>query len=230
MKIICVTPLKAHIGVIQSNFMLYQVHINRLLNLIINTLNQTYEEACYNPQWIGAMNKELKALSDNHTWDVVSLPYGKKPIGNKWVYKVKLKSNGFLKRFKARLVTKGFNQKQGIDYQETFSPVVKMTTIRCILAVAASYNWIVHQLNVNNAFLHRDLYEEVYMNMPQGLPNPENKVCLLKKSLYGLKQASRQWHAKLADELCFLSFIQSKNDYSLFSKRQDKFITIIEVM
>lgn len=190
---------------------------------------RSYLEASKNSKWVEAMDKELKALSQNHTWDVVSLPPGKKPIGNKWVYKVKLKSDGTLERFKARSVAKGYNQRQVIDYEETFSPVVKMTTVRCLLAVATSQQWLVHQLDVNNAFLHGDLNEEVYMTMPQGVPNPQNKVCLLRKSLYGLKQASRKWHEKLMVELKRLGFTQSRNDYSLFVKRQNSLITIMVV-
>ena len=89
------------------------------------------------------MEKELKALAQNHTWDVVPLLQGKKPISNKWVYKVKLRSDGSLERFKARLVAKGYNKKQGIDYEETFSPVVKMTIVRCLIAIAASQQWVV---------------------------------------------------------------------------------------
>ena len=175
------------------------------------------------------MEKEIEALLANHTWEVVTLPTGKKPIGCKWVFKVKLKADGSLERCKARLVAQGYTQKYGIDYDETFSPVVKMATVRCIIAVAANMNWDIYQLDVNNAFLHGDLHEEVYMRMPEGIPNPENKVCKLTKSLYGLKQASKQWFAKLHSELQKQGFIQSKNDYSLFIKKHEGYITLAAV-
>ena len=188
-----------------------------------------YQEASTDPNWVQAMNKELAALESSNTWDIVDLPPGKKAIGSRWVFKTKLKADGSIERFKARLVAKGFNQKYGIDYEETFSPVVKMATVRSILSLTASKKWKVFQLDVNNAFLHGDLHEEVYMMMPEGLPNPHNKVCRLKKSIYGLKQASREWFAKLLQELKFQNFTQSKNDYSLFIKRVGSNITIAAV-
>lgn len=100
------------------------------------------------------MQKEIHALEHNKTWDLVPLSHGKKPIGCKWVYKIKLKADGTVERFKARLVAKGFNQKWGIDFLETFSPVVRMITIRCLLTIADTRGWFLHQLDVNNAFLH----------------------------------------------------------------------------
>jgi len=124
---------------------------------------------------------------------------------------------------------RGFPQQYGIDYQEVFSPVVKMAMIRSVVALAASMNWVLSKLDVNNAFLHGDLHEEVYMEVPKGISNPSNKICRLKKSLYVLKQASRQWFNKLSNTLISLGYQQSKNDYSLFINKSSKNIAIIEV-
>lgn len=190
---------------------------------------RSYFEAVSNPAWQQAMQAELTALSNNDTWDLVDLPKGKKAIGSRWVYKLKFRNDGTIDRYKARLVARGFSQIPGIDFDEKFSPVVKMTTIRCLIAIAAARSWHLHQLDVNNAFLHGDLHEEVYMKAPDGFPNPHHRVCKLKKSIYGLKQASRQWFAKLTGALLSQGFSQSKNDYSMFIHRQDKDLTILIV-
>ncbi|XP_074327310.1 uncharacterized protein LOC141665234 [Apium graveolens] len=189
----------------------------------------SYLEASGDPLWTAAMQKEIQALQDNNTWTLVDLPKGKKPIGCKWVYKVKLKSDGSLERCKARLVAKGFTQKYGIYYQETFSPVVKMSTVRCLIALAAHNNWKLYQLDVNNAFLHGTLKEEVYMKVPEGILHTPTQVCKLNKSIYGLKQASREWHETLVDELINQGFYQSKLDYSLFICKDNTDITIVVV-
>jgi hypothetical protein len=115
------------------------------------------------------MTAELEALQLNNTWSLVPLPVGHKPIGCKWVYKIKHRSDGTIEHYKARLVAKGSIQIEGIDYQETFSPTAKLTTVRCLLAVAAARHWFIHQLDVQNAFLHGALHEVVYMEPPLGL-------------------------------------------------------------
>ncbi|GJV31700.1 putative RNA-directed DNA polymerase [Tanacetum coccineum] len=130
---------------------------------------KTYQEAILDDNWINAMNNEMEALNKNHTWIITNLPSNRKPIGCKWVYKIKYKSNGEIERYKARLVAKGYSQREGIDYEETFSPVVKMTTVRCLIALAIKNKWNMYQLDVNNAFLYGDLDENLYMTLPQDI-------------------------------------------------------------
>ena len=140
-------------------------------------------------QWKAAMIDEFVALMRNKIWSLVSLPNGRKTIGCKWVFKVKENSNGTINKYKVRLVAKGFHQVVGFDFNETFSPVVKPTTIRVVLTIALAKNWVVRQLDINNAFLNRDLQEEVFMEQPPGFVDTKQPhlVCKLHKSLYGLK-------------------------------------------
>jgi hypothetical protein len=136
---------------------------------------------------------EKTALDVNATWELVALPEDKKVIGCKWVYKIKHNANGSVNRYKARLVAKGYAQTYGIDYEETYSLVAKMTIVRAIIAMVTTKGWSSHQMDVKNAFLHGDLQEEVYMKQPPSYVDQthHNLVCRLKKTLYGLKQAPR---------------------------------------
>jgi histone deacetylase 1/2 len=135
------------------------------------------------------MNAEISALMKNKMWHLVPPPRGKNIIDYKWVWKVKRKADGSLERYKGRLVAKGYKQRYGIDYEDTFSPVVKAATICLVLSLAVSKGWTLRQLDVQNAFLHGLLEEEVYMKQPPGFEDKKNPhyVCKLDKALYGLK-------------------------------------------
>jgi histone deacetylase 1/2 len=179
---------------------------------------QNLDEAMNHKDWKEAMDSEYMALMRNKTWHLVAPRKGINIIDCKWVYKIKRKSNGSLDRYKARLVAKGFKQRYGIVYEDTFSPVVKATTIKIILSIAVSKCWCLRQLDVQNAFLHGFLVEEVYMRQPPGYEDKttSNYVCKLDKALYGLKQTPRVWYSRLSMKLQDLGFKASKADTSLF--------------
>jgi hypothetical protein len=164
------------------------------------------------------MQDEFSALLANHTWDLVQRPPRSNVVTGKWVFKHKFKADGSLERYKARWVLRGFTQRPGIDYDETFSPVVKPATVRTVLSLAVSRHWPVHQLDVKNAFLHGNLSETVYCVQPLGFEDSTHPdfVCLLNRSLYGLKQAPRAWYSRFASFLLRLGFVEAKTDTSLF--------------
>jgi len=150
-----------------------------------------YTKAASDARWRAAMSDEFQALITNGTWTLCPRPLHQNVLRNKWVYRIKHKPDGSVERFKARLVAKGFEQQNGVDYTETFSPVIKASTIRIVLALVVHFDWPIRQLDVSNAFLHGSLMEEVYMEQPQGFidPSKPDHVCRLHKSIYGLKQA-----------------------------------------
>jgi len=179
------------------------------------------------------MDKELEAMDTNHTWDIVPLPKDKKAISCKWIYKVKYNVDGTLAKRKARLIARGFTQEAGIDFLDTFSPVATITTVRVLLSLATIKQWNFIQLDVQNAFLNGYTDEEVYMKIPQGYKTPQNAngnlVCRLNRSLYGLKQASRQWFKHFSTSLKCHGFIQCTSDYYLFRYGEENNIVFLLV-
>jgi len=160
---------------------------------------RTIDEALRSPEsaeWKQAADAEYDSLIENYTWELVPLPDGRSVVGCKWVFQVKLDSNRRIQRFKGRLVAKGYSQKHGIDYDETFSPVVRFSSIRTLLAFAVQRGVLIHQMDAVTAFLNDQLEEEIYMQQLPGYveEGQEELVCKLKKSLYGLKQSPRCWN------------------------------------
>ena len=178
----------------------------------------TFQQVQDNPLWQAAMQAEIDSIRDNHTWTLVELPPHKKAISSRWVYKLKTSTNGNPPRYKARLVARGFEQKDGTDFLDTFAPVVRWETIRTLIAIVVHLNWPIHQLDVLTAFLNGILVEDVYMLQPLGFirKGAEHLVCKLHKALYGLKQSPRAWYARLHTALLAWSLTQSHSDPNLY--------------
>lgn len=167
-------------------------------------------------EWKSAMDEEIKAHQLNRTWTLVDLPPGKREIKAKWVFKVKMNERNEPARYKARLVAKGCGQRFGIDYYETFAPVVRHNSIRFLLAVAVQRRMKIHQMDVITAFLQGDLEEDIFMQQPEGYKDNTNRVCKLNKAVYGLKQAGRQWNLKLDGFLISIGFMRSQCDPCIY--------------
>ncbi|RVW67612.1 Retrovirus-related Pol polyprotein from transposon RE1 [Vitis vinifera] len=189
-------------------------------------------EALADPRWKAAMNEKTKSLQKNETWELVECPPEKKSVRCRWIYTVKYKADGSIERFKAKLVAKGYTQTYGIDYTETFAPITKINTVRVLLSLAANLDWPLQQFDVKNAFLHGELSKEVYMDLPPGCIMSEKqcqKVCKLKKSLYGLKQSPRAWFGRFTKSMRAFGYRQSNSDHTLFLKKQHGKITTLIV-
>ena len=191
--------------------------------LLLENEPQTFKAAMSSSEstyWKEAVNSEIESILSNHTWELTDLPPGNKPLGSKWIFKRKMKPDGTIDKYKARLVVKGYRQKEGLDYFDTYSPVTRITSIRMLIALAAVHDLKIHQMDVKTAFLNGELEEEIYMEQPEGfiVPGKEKKVCRLVKSLYGLKQAPKQWHAKFDQVMLANGFKINECDKCVYIK------------
>ena len=179
------------------------------------------------PEWSAAIEEELKSVIENQTWELVKLPKGRTPVKCRWTFRVKRGAGGQVIRYKARLVAKGFTQRYGIDYLETFALVVKLISLRIILALAAARNYEVDQTDIKSAYLLAKLDEEIYMDIPEGLiaekdTGPGRKVCKLLKGLYRLKQSGRTWNQEWDRHLVGMcGFVRSKDDHAVYLKKKN---------
>ena len=177
----------------------------------------TYESALKSPdveEWKQAMEEELQAIEQNETWELVDLPKGKNVVGSKWIFKTKISDGVPIKR-KARLVAQGFSQKHGIDYLDVFAPVARGATLRMLLSTAGREKFTVMQYDVKTAFLNGKLDEEIFMQPPKGY-HTGGKICKLRKSLYGLKQAARVWNKTMHESLVKRGCVQNETDHCLY--------------
>ena len=171
-------------------------------------------------RWQEAMRSEMESMYVNKVWTLVDPPEAVRPIGCKWVFKKKIDMDGNIVAYKGRLVAKGFNQVEGVDYEETFAPVAMVKSIRILLAIAAYYDYEIWQMDVKTAFLNGNLDEDVYMTQPEGFEDPRNarKVCKLQRSIYGLKQASRSWNLRFDETVKEFGFIRNLDDPCVYKK------------
>jgi hypothetical protein len=170
-----------------------------------------------------AMIEEKQSIIKNNVWEIVPRPKSKDVVSSKWLFKIKHVVDGSIDKYKAKFVAHGFSQKEGIDYEETFTHVARYTSIRTIITLAAKMKWKLHQMNIKTAFLNGVIKEEVYIEQPQGFEVEDRKthVCKLKKALYGLKQAPRAWHGRIDSFLTSLGFTKSKAYSNLYFKVMD---------
>ncbi|KAK8985022.1 hypothetical protein V6N11_082641 [Hibiscus sabdariffa] len=197
---------------------------------------KTYHEAVSSPdseKWLEAMRSEMDSMSENQVWTLVEPPEGIKPIRCKWVFKKKTNMDGNVQTYKGQLVAKGFQQIHGVDYDETFSPVAMIKSIRILLAIAAFHDYEIWQMDVKTAFLNGfhngKLKEDVYMTQPEGFVTPGNatKVCKLQRSIYGLKQASRRWNLHFNDEIKEFGFIRNEDEPCVYKKISGSIVSFL---
>src|SRR3954470_24510879 len=202
-----------------------ELYGNPVLNFMVDGSDDpaTYDEAMMIPdsnKWLEAMKSEMGSMYENQVWTVVDLPDDRKAIENKWIFKNKTDADGNVTVYKARLVAKGFRQIQGVDYDENFSPVLNLKSVRILLAITAYYDYEIWKMDVKTAFLNGDIDEELYMMQPKGFVDPKdaNKVCKLQRSIYGLKQASRSWNQRFDKVIKSFGFIQTYGEACIYKK------------
>jgi hypothetical protein len=180
---------------------------------IIDSEPSCHGEATGEQVWQDAMTEEYQSILKNDVWDIVPRPEGKSVVTSKWIYKIKHAADGSVEKYKARFVARGFSQVEGVDYDETFDPVARYTSI-----VLSSMSWKLHQMDVKTTFLNGEIEEEVYIEQPEGfvIHNEKSHVYRLKKALYGLKQAPRAWYEKMDGFLMSLGFSKSVVDPNLY--------------
>jgi hypothetical protein len=192
---------------------------------------KSFKEARKSKDWTKEMNEELDQIERNQTWELVPRPKDKNVVGTKWIFKNKLNENGEIIKNKAILVCKGYAQVEGIDFEETFSPVARLEVIRMFLAFACFRNFKIYQMDVKSTFLNGTLEEEVYVEQPEGFMLTENQdyVCKIKKSLYGLKQAPRAWFSRLDQYLQKQGYKRGTTDNNLYIKIEDQNMIVVVV-
>jgi hypothetical protein len=185
---------------------------------IIDLEPYCHGEAAGQQVWQDAMVEEYQPILKNGVWDIVPRPEEKSVVTSKWIYKIKHAVDGSVKKYKARFVTKGFSQVEGIDYKETFAPVAQYTSIRTIISLVTSMGWKLHQMDIKTVFLNGEIEEEVYIEQPEGfvIHDEKSHVCRLKKTLYGLKQTPHAWYEKMDRFLMSLGFSKSVVDPNLY--------------
>ena len=186
-------------------------------------------ECSESDKWLEAMNREMQSMYENQVWDLVDTSDGIKTIGCKWIFKKKIDMDGNIQTYKARLVAKGFRQTYRVYYDEKFSPVIMLKSIRIILAIAAYYDYEIWQMDVKTAFLNGNLEEDVYMTQPEGFVDSKNaeKVCKLRKSIYGLKQASRSWNHRFDETVKSFGFLKNEDEPCVYKKSSGSIITFL---
>lgn len=211
---------------LEENYVAYALNAE---NYIDADIPESVDDLVNHPDkdlWKSAMKEELEAMKRNNTWSLVDLPPGRSAINCKWVFSLKRNQHGHITRYRARLVAKGCSQRKGLDFNETYSPVVKLTTLRILLSIANEYKFPIHQMDFKTAFLNGDLSETIYMKQPPGCKD-NDKVCKLNKTIYGLKQSSREWYHNLTNILLQEGFNAGESDKCLFTKIKDKILIYV---